>query len=142
MTLNYKPLGPSIRAELLASSLAAVSPIAVMEDESGIRIAVLGDLSPETEAALQALIDAHDASKPAPVPPTRIEWGELIRALTPEEAAAFDAAVQAAEPRFRWLIQKTAYISTDDPDYQTLKAAFDDAFGLTRSDDLLPPSAG
>jgi len=58
--------------------------------------------------------------------------------MTNEEAAAFDAAVQAAEPRFKWLVQKTTYISTDDPDYPTLKAAFDNAFGQARSDELLP----
>lgn len=75
----------------------------------------------------------------APQVEQHIEWGALIRGLTAEEAEQFDAAVQAAPARFRWLIQKTAYISTTDPDYPTLKAAFDAAYGQPRSDELLPP---
>lgn len=82
----------------------------------------------------------YDPPAPEPVA-QRIEWGSLIRAMTNEEASAFDAAVQAADARFRWLIQKTAYIATDDPDYPTLKAAFDAAYGQERSDELLPPPA-
>lgn len=89
-------------------------------------------MTPTEEAAFLA-------SLPAPLAiPLRIEWGALIRAMTSQEATQFDAAVEAAEPRFRWLIQKTAYIATDDPDYPTLKAAFDAAYGKPRSDALLP----
>lgn len=73
----------------------------------------------------------------APSTTRRIEWGDLIRTMTADEVTAFDAAVSAAPARFRWLIQKTAYISTDDPDFPTLEAAFIQAFGATRAAELL-----
>lgn len=113
--------------------------VAVLETEEAGFVLISQQDSPDLWAAMLAW--GEPEAYVAPITQQRIEWGNLIRALTPEEAEAFDARVQAAPARFRWLVQKTGYISTDDPDYPTLKAAFDDAYGKERSGELLPPAA-
>jgi hypothetical protein len=86
-----------------------------------------------------AEISEEELARPAEAPalPSIVQWGTVIRRMTPDEAVVFDAAVNAAQARFKWLVTKTDYIATDDQDYPTLEAAFVDAYGPERAAELL-----
>lgn len=103
-----------------------------------------GGLSPEQDAALQAILDDYDAEAdpedvPAQEPPARVYKATMFRRMTDEEYAAYEQIRAQFPPRLAALFDAVEYLSTNDEFWPAMVAAANQVYGEERAAEILAP---
>lgn len=114
--------GPTFGNELIAAGLG--NGLAWTSEDLFGR----DSLSPADQAKLDAVIAAHDPTKPASANERRIYWSTLINRLSDEQAAQLEAGVAAAGAKTRLLFTNTQWLDLDDPQGALLAGAIRSVF--------------
>lgn len=127
-----KKLGKLFGAELVAAGCN--DSVAWTDDGT-----ILGwdEMSAQKQAAIQAVIDAHD---PDAVPRLhKIYKSTIWRRATDAEGALMSSVLAAAPARLRELYTSVEYLDDRDPDFQMLAAGIAQAIGAERAAVILEP---
>jgi hypothetical protein len=98
------------------------------------------NLTEEQNAALDALIEAHDPDA-APVPVARVYKAPMFRKMTDAEYDAYLQIRAAFPPRLQAIFDAAEYLSSDDEFWPALVTAAEQAYGAERAAEILAPSS-
>jgi hypothetical protein len=127
-------IGPTFAADLAAASLRD----GIAWTSTGVMIP--DDFDPALRAQLDAVIAAHDPSKPAPTV-TVLAKVDLYRRLTDAEFDAMTAGVAAQSKRVQGIFDAAQNFRSDAPEWELLTRMAVQLYGETRTAELLTPPA-
>lgn len=94
-------------------------------------------LTPEQEALLAELVEAHDPDAPQPRPARSFSKRLLFGELTDAEYAIWEQVESQQTPRRQRMLREAVELNEADEDYPDLYMAMVAAFGQERADEVL-----